>query len=499
MSETSLPAGWAEVPVSQVAEVRLGRQRSPDQMTGEHLRPYLRAANITWQGLNLADVNRMNFTPREFDVYQLRPGDVLLSEASGSATEVGKPAVWRAEIPDCCFQNTLIRVRSRGPLPEYLYYHFLDDARAGRFAEAGKGVGINHLGADRLSKWPLRLAPLNEQRRIVAKLDDLLARSRRAKEALDAMPPLLETLRRSILAAAFRGDLTADWRAKHPDVEPADRLLGRIRVERRKKWEESELARLRARGKAPTDDRWKQKYDEPQPADAGSLPELPDGWAWATVAEIAESQDHRREPVKLGHRAERRGPYPYYGAFGVIDRIDDFIFDGTYVLIAEDGKNLLDRRRPIALVASGKFWVNNHAHVLTPNAAVPCRYLSDYFNHVTIADRLTGIDQVKLTAAALASLPVAIAPAEEALEIERILAAAQVRVTSLGSLMQVSFEQVKQLETAMLSTAFRGELLAQNAEDEPSAVMLTRLGAADDADRPPRPSGVRKRGGRSAA
>ena len=110
------------------------------------------------------------------------------------------------------------------------------------------------------------------------------------------MPPLLEKLRQSILAAAFRGDLTKDWRAKHPDVEPASKLLERIRVERRKKWEEAELAKMKAKGKAPRDDRWKGKYKEPEAVDATGLPGLPEGWAgraWMNSARGGRPQRSR--------------------------------------------------------------------------------------------------------------------------------------------------------------------------------------------------------------
>ena len=156
----------------------------------------------------------------------------------------------------------------------------LDDQRPGPRQPASQTLARFAL------RW-IPLPPLNEQRRIVAKLEALHARSRRAREALDAVPPLLEKLRQSILAAAFRGDLTKDWRAKNKDVEPASELLERIRVERRKKWEEAELAKMKAKGKAPRDDRWKAKYKEPEPVDATGLPELPEGWCWASLEELA--------------------------------------------------------------------------------------------------------------------------------------------------------------------------------------------------------------------
>ena len=121
----TVPATWEVVSLRDIAEVRLGRQRSPDKATGEHMRPYLRAANVTWSGLNLSDVKKMNFEPRELEVYALHKDDIVLGEASGSASEVGKPAIWNNEIPDCCLQNTLIRVRAQAGLAPFLLHHFV--------------------------------------------------------------------------------------------------------------------------------------------------------------------------------------------------------------------------------------------------------------------------------------------------------------------------------------------------------------------------------------
>lgn len=112
------------VPLGEVAEVRLGRQRAPKNHSGDSMRPYIRAANVTWAGLSLDDVKSMNFTDEELDVYRMMPGDVVLSEASGSPGEVGKPALWSGEIPDCAFQNTLIRIRSREHEPKFLLHYF---------------------------------------------------------------------------------------------------------------------------------------------------------------------------------------------------------------------------------------------------------------------------------------------------------------------------------------------------------------------------------------
>lgn len=223
---------------------------------------------MTWHGIDVSDVKEMDFTDSEVENFRLRRGDLLLNEASGSAAEVGKPAVWNDEIPDCCFQNTLIRVRAPEEIVPFLLWRFRYDAIFGHFADASRGIGIHHLGREAVDAWEIEIPPLPEQRRIVAKLDALQARTRRARQGLDELAGLADRLRSALLAAAFRGDLTAAWRAEHPDVEPASALLGRIRAERRRRWEEANP---------------RKRYVEPEPLDPEGLPKVPEGWGWATL------------------------------------------------------------------------------------------------------------------------------------------------------------------------------------------------------------------------
>jgi type I restriction enzyme S subunit len=171
------------VKLSEIAEVRLGRQRSPKNHSGPSNRQYLRAANVGWNGLLLDDVKQMNFTGDEMTVYRLKPFDLLLNEASGSAAEVGKPVIWMGELDDCAFQNTLLRVRP-GPSvdPRYLLQYLRTQASSGAFARDSRGVGIHHLGREALAKWPIPLPPLAEQCRIAAILDHadaILAKQRK--------------------------------------------------------------------------------------------------------------------------------------------------------------------------------------------------------------------------------------------------------------------------------------------------------------------------------
>ena len=238
-----LPAGWVWATLAQLGEVRLGRQRSPKRATGPNMRPYMRAANVTWDGLDLSDVKEMDFTPAEYETYGLLAGDILLSEASGTADEVGKPAVWNGEVDDCCFQNTLIRVRAESELVPYLFHHLLSDARTGALGRAARGVGIHHLGAQRAETWVVGIPPLAEQHRIVAEVERRLSVIQQAETAVEASLRRAERLRQSILKRAFCGELVP----RDPDDEPASVLLERIRAQR-----EFEQAAVRATKKRPS-------------------------------------------------------------------------------------------------------------------------------------------------------------------------------------------------------------------------------------------------------
>jgi type I restriction enzyme S subunit len=197
---------WALLPLTEVAEVQLGQQRAPAHAAASVQLPYVRAANITWSGLDLADLNTMGF-PNP-DRYRLKNGDVLLSEASGSAGDVGKPAIWRDEIPGACYQKTLIRVRCRLErlIPEFAYYFFLHTCLSGQFARLAPGVGILHLTAERMVAWPTVVPPLDEQHRIVEEIDRRLSIARSVEAEVDANLTRAQALRHAVLTRAFSGE-----------------------------------------------------------------------------------------------------------------------------------------------------------------------------------------------------------------------------------------------------------------------------------------------------
>ena len=118
-------------------------------------------------------------------------------------------------------------------------------------------------------------------------------------------------------------------------------------------------------------------------------------WTERLLGELTDNFDATRVPVKQVDR--RAGPYPYYGASGVVDHVDDYLFDGEYLLIAEDGENLRTRNTPIAFLVNGKFWVNNHAHIVRGNHKANTRYLMYALSELDISGYLTGSTMPKLT------------------------------------------------------------------------------------------------------
>lgn len=222
-----LPAGWVWVKVDTLGEVQLGRQRSPKNRSKDFPTKYIRAANITENGLALTDVMDMEFKPDDFQRYQLMYGDILLSEASGSPDQVGKPALWRDQIPNCCFQNTVIRLRLLESLyGEYFLHLFKHFYTNGVFAKTASGVGINHLSAGKFASLSAPLAPVNEQKQIAQEIDLRLSVIDQLEQDITVALQQAEALRQSILKKAFAGQLVP----QDPQDEPASALLARIRA-----------------------------------------------------------------------------------------------------------------------------------------------------------------------------------------------------------------------------------------------------------------------------
>ena len=217
---------------------------------------------------------------------------------------------------------------------------------------------------------------------------------------------LLGKLKQAILQEAIQGKLTEDWRAAHPDVEPASQLLHRIQAEK---------ARLIAEKKL--------RKEKPLPKiTPEEIPfEIPKGWEWCPLAATTILRDGERNPISKAERERRGKGFPYYGASGIIDEIDGYTHDGDFLLVGEDGSNLRLRSTPVAFNASGKIWVNNHAHVLEFIEPVLQEFIAHRINGMDIAPFVTGGFQPKLSQENLNRIPIPLPPlAEQAAIVERV-------------------------------------------------------------------------------
>jgi type I restriction enzyme S subunit len=161
-------------PLRAFAEVTLGRQRSPQHENGPFMTPYLRAANVNDGRLDLSDVKIMNFTPDEQRIFSLRPGDVLVSEGSGSLMTVGASAVWSGEIDGIvCYQNTLLRLRPRSQSTDsrFLAWWARHAFASGLFAGIATGANIHHVSAERVRGLIVSFPDVLEQQKVADFLD----------------------------------------------------------------------------------------------------------------------------------------------------------------------------------------------------------------------------------------------------------------------------------------------------------------------------------------
>lgn len=483
----NLPPGWERVTLGDLGTWTSGGTppRSRPEYYGGTI-PWIKTGDLP-DGIVDAELEKISEAGMHASSAKLLPEGTLLMAMYGAT--IGKLGILAAPAATNQACAALLSVGRTRDVIRYVFYYLLsirDELRA-----AGQGGAQPNLSQTLIKAMSVPLPPLNEQRRIVAKIEMLTARSRRAKEALDAIPPLLEKLRQSILAAAFRGDLTDDWRAQHPDVEPASELLKRIRTERRCRWEEAELAKMKAKGKVPGDDRWKAKYKEPEPVDAEGLPELPEGWEWASISEVGTLQLGQRRAPEFAKEA----PYPYIRAanitwngldlrevkvMGFADPESLFLRQGDVLLNEasgsprEVGKPALWRGeingccyqatvlrvRPVSVLASGS-WLY---HALLRNAL-----LGDF------AALAPGMGILHLTAERMRDWPVPIAPVMEQQEIVRILGASSAAILSLEELASAILSDASILDAAVFAKAFRGELVSQDPIDEPASVLLERI------------------------
>jgi type I restriction enzyme S subunit len=181
------------------------------------------------------------------------------------------------------------------------------------------------------------------------------------------------------------------------------------------------------------------------------------GWVETTVDKISTNLDSKRVPITKNLRTS--GKYPYYGASGIVDYVGDYIFEGDTLLVSEDGANLLARSTPIAFSVSGKYWVNNHAHILKFANMATQRFVEFYLGSIKLDEYIRGAAQPKLSQTALNSIPIPIPKSVEAqAKVVESIESLSEETQRLETIYQRKLAALAELKKSLLHQAFTGEL-----------------------------------------
>ena len=267
-----------------------------------------------------------------------------------------------------------------------------------------------------------------------------------------------KALRQKILDLAIHGKLVP----QDPNDEPASVLLERIKAEKERLIKEGKIKRSKKSAKSS---------DTPHYENV-----LPDGWCLTDIGELLINRDGERKPVSSVIRSKQTSKiYDYYGAAGVIDKVDSYLFDERLLLIGEDGANLLSRSKNNAFFAEGRYWVNNHAHVLDATDKNLLDFIAIVINSMKLDDYITGSAQPKLSQDNLNKIPIVLPPLAEQ---QRIIAEIKKWFTLIDQIEQGKADLQTTIEltkSKILDLAIHGKLVPQDPNDEPAIELLKRI------------------------
>ena len=361
----------------------------PDTLPAYGPERFLQDNDLMWNSTGLGTLGRMAIYKTEANPYELAVADSHV---------------------------TVIRPLKQFVLPEYLYYYFSNPTVQNVIEDQADGTTKQkELATSTIKAYLTPIPPLSEQYRILAKLAEVLpvvcdygAVYDETVTMQDAFP---ERLKKSILQEAVQGKLVP----QDPSDEPAEALLERIRAEKQQLIKEGKIKRDKHESIIfRRDNSHYEKLDGVERCIDDELPfEIPENWCWVRFGAALVNRDAERIPLSVAQREKLQKKYDYYGASGVIDKVDRYLFDTPLLLIGEDGANLLLRSKPIAFIATGKYWVNNHAHVIDAVGGVDLHYIALFINATNLAPYVTGTAQPKMNQERLNSILVPLPPSAE--------------------------------------------------------------------------------------
>lgn len=256
-----------------------------------------------------------------------------------------------------------------------------------------------------------------------------------------------QAIKSKILDLAMRGQLTEQL----PEDGTAEELYQQILEEKQKLIKDGKIKKEKPFSLSPV--------FEPYPFD------IPDNWKFVRFGELMINRDSERIPVSVADRRKKKKIYDYYGASGVIDSIDDYLFDEELLLIGEDGANLLARTRPIAFIAKGKYWVNNHAHVLDICCDVDLEYICYYINSISLQPYVTGMAQPKMNQENMNAIWIPLSPVAEQKRIVKKIEQAFSILDTIDELQAQYADNLTALKSKLIDAAIQGKLTEQLPED----------------------------------
>jgi type I restriction enzyme S subunit len=404
----------------------------------------------------------------------IRAGDVAIVASTGSTAAIGKAGSMRANRDDMAIGAFLTLARPSSPALDAFFfdYFFQSSEYRERIRNLASGININNVKRAHLEETPFPLPPLPEQKRIVAKLDSMLGKIKQARELIQEARDTFANRRAAILAKAFRGELTAKWREENPDVEPAEKLLERIREER----EKAEAAAGKKRRATLDDDEITEPY------------ELPRGWKWVRLGDVCglitsgsrgwaahysdsgalfvRAQDINTDELVFDNVACVNPPK---GAEGVRTQIRQWD-----LLITITGANVA--RAAVVKEPLGEAYVSQHVALARPFLPELATWL-----HLAAINPLEGRAQLLemaygggkpgLNLLNIHSLRIALPPLSELSEITRIVLQLNQIEKNTGQLLNLD-EPSDSLEKSILSRAFRGELGTGNVAELPTRIEI---------------------------
>ena len=414
-----IPDSWEWVRLIDVCEY-IQRGKSPKYSPIKKYPVVAQKCN-QWSGFSIEKAQFIE--PNSLSSYgpeRLLQDNDLMWNSTGLGT-LGRMAIYKTaanpyELAVADSHVTVIRPLKQFVLPEYLYYYFANPSVQSVIEDQADGTTKQkELATATIKAYLTPIPPLDEQRRILAKLSEVLPVVKNYGVVYDETTAMQEafpeSLKKSILQEAVQGKLVP----QDPSDEPAEALLERIRAEKQQLIKEGKIKKDKHESVIfRRDNSHYEKLDGVERCIDDETPfEIPENWCWVRFGTALVNRDAERIPLSVSQREKLDKKYDYYGASGVIDKVDRYLFDKPLLLVGEDGANLLLRSKPIAFIASGQYWVNNHAHVIDAVAGVDLRYIALFINATNLAPYVTGTAQPKMNQEKLNSILVPLPPTNE--------------------------------------------------------------------------------------